>query len=524
MLPMGWNPAPPTTIVVPDDYATIQAAVDAAPRSGETIVVRAGTYNEHVFIDTSNFDDLILEGECGALPVIDPSTGAAIYIENLDDVQSHITVRSFHLTGGMFGVELVHSNSDYNAITTSLDLSRLLIDYCSFGGIQIGERTGTHHCNGDWGAIDEGGLDQPITRINISRCAILDSGFDGMNLWRCTGSILSNVIENCGSEGIHSTDLHDAVVRNNVIIGHDGNQFHLQLPGDVEFSNNLLAGGGAGLILAGATEWQGSDGPEAMIYNNVFFDNKLAGVNVGQVAIRLVRSPCEEEHAFCRAWIRNNVFYGNASDPSSYALQMKGAGQSHYVEFAEYNHFSRNNGRAYDSALISLGPGNQIGSDPCMAAVPRLGVMGMLHDYRELASLAMGFRPLMNSPLIDAGAPAAEYFDASHLAQGGSRNDIGLFDGPAAVISPTLAGATATPCRSILVDWSCSRVLVRDPLFLEPNGDPWQANVVVRNPEGSGQLTVYFVPESRIETEWIGVDHSLSSHNLGSGPLEVLTQ
>jgi len=39
----------PTTIIVPDDYPTIQEAINAA-NLGETIYVRAGIYYEHIVV------------------------------------------------------------------------------------------------------------------------------------------------------------------------------------------------------------------------------------------------------------------------------------------------------------------------------------------------------------------------------------------------------------------------------------------------------------------------------------------
>ena len=51
-LPLGMTKveASPATVYVPDDYPTIQAAVDAAS-PGDTIIVRNGTYTENVDVN-----------------------------------------------------------------------------------------------------------------------------------------------------------------------------------------------------------------------------------------------------------------------------------------------------------------------------------------------------------------------------------------------------------------------------------------------------------------------------------------
>ena len=59
--------AAPATIIVPDDYVTIQAAVNAAS-DGDTIFVYSGTYNSSVRINKSV--DLI--GENMSNTILDP--------------------------------------------------------------------------------------------------------------------------------------------------------------------------------------------------------------------------------------------------------------------------------------------------------------------------------------------------------------------------------------------------------------------------------------------------------------------
>ena len=56
----------PTTIIVPDDYPTIQEAINSAS-PGDTIYVRAGTYNENVVVNKS----VSLVGENRATTIID---------------------------------------------------------------------------------------------------------------------------------------------------------------------------------------------------------------------------------------------------------------------------------------------------------------------------------------------------------------------------------------------------------------------------------------------------------------------
>jgi len=524
-LPIAWDAVHPEVIIVPDDYSTIQAAVNAAPRTGQTIIVRDGTYSDGADIDADDFDDLVIEGECGAHPVIEPGWGNAFTITNNNNVLSEITIRNFDIRDCTYGIEVLHDADDWDAVTTTLNASRLTITDSSVG-IQTGTRTGDYHCSGVWGSIDQRLLDQPITRVNISQCVITDGWSDGMNLWRATGTILSNIIVSNGGEGVHTTDLHDAVIRNNIFVYHTDNQFHLQYPGEVEFANNVVIGSygypGDGLVVAGVRDWDQPTGPEVDVHNNVFYGNEGAGAKVGQVSIRTQQSPCEEVRAKTRTWVRNNVFYGNASDPDRYALFLNGADQNLLTDWAEYNLFAQNNGRSYDPALITLGPGNIVGNKPQFLAIPDISELWYMKDPGQIRSTAMGFQPQNGSRLVDAGTPDANYDDVSYMASGTSRCDMGVFGGPSAIPTPMHAGASPTPCLPLVVDWDLDRVLLRDPLFLEPDGNPWNAHVGYDNPSGPQSIDIYWTPE-KVETQWLGQGTLISNHELGKGPLEVIT-
>ncbi len=95
----------PKTMYVPDDYPTIQAAVDAAS-PGDTIIVRDGTYIENVEINKS----LVVKSENGADSTI---------VQQVEDVGGVFTITGdsvelsgFTIKNGIsFGIQLCSSNN-----------------------------------------------------------------------------------------------------------------------------------------------------------------------------------------------------------------------------------------------------------------------------------------------------------------------------------------------------------------------------------------------------------------------------
>ena len=105
MLSLAFNIQPvkaePTTIIVPDDYPTIQEAINAA-KEGDTIFVEAGTYYEHVVVSKT----VSLVGENKSTTVVDGNwTGTTVTITANNVSVSGFTIQHGHL----YGIHLVYS-------------------------------------------------------------------------------------------------------------------------------------------------------------------------------------------------------------------------------------------------------------------------------------------------------------------------------------------------------------------------------------------------------------------------------
>lgn len=117
-----------TTITVPDDFSTIQEAVNAAS-PGDTIYVRAGTYHETV---TINKNSLALTGENKFTTIIDGSGGTdrTVLVNKADNVQiSGFTIQNSY--DGIYLLESSFSTVSGNIITTC-SFRGIILSYSSF--------------------------------------------------------------------------------------------------------------------------------------------------------------------------------------------------------------------------------------------------------------------------------------------------------------------------------------------------------------------------------------------------------
>ena len=110
--PIGVVEAEPKTIVVPDNYGTIQEAIDQAVES-DTIFVRQGTYNENLTITKS----LFLTGENSITTIIDGGNNGTGILVQADNVTVHgFTVKNgdsptpyyYTTASNTHGIHLLH--------------------------------------------------------------------------------------------------------------------------------------------------------------------------------------------------------------------------------------------------------------------------------------------------------------------------------------------------------------------------------------------------------------------------------
>jgi len=216
------------TINVPDDYSTIQAAIDAAS-DGDTIYVCAGDYSESVSV--VGFTDLTIKAQGAGKSVksvkVNPTptgstNGFTVYSDG-------VTIEGFEIYGTNFGIWFEGSNnkfsnnyihdiastkvwddggvgislwdmdggSNYNTITNNVieDIERtgILMDIAWTGGgtgINTGNTINNNEISGTpWGAIEL--LNAEYTTINHN--SISDCGsYGGVALFNAEAGVESN--------------------------------------------------------------------------------------------------------------------------------------------------------------------------------------------------------------------------------------------------------------------------------------------------------------------------------------------
>ena len=171
---LGGPAATGETIVVPDDYATIQEAIDAAV-TGDEIVVAAGTYTENLVIQRKAIS---LSGESGAeaTTIVAADDQAPVLFVFATDGEGLVSMDNLTLTGGRGGIECAFADA--------------LIEHCDV----------LENMNGP-------GIDVFFSNVTVSGCSIAINGGSNIPGGGVTSSLSmlelrdTSLTENRGSTG-----------------------------------------------------------------------------------------------------------------------------------------------------------------------------------------------------------------------------------------------------------------------------------------------------------------------------------
>jgi hypothetical protein len=192
----------PWSSVVPDDYPTIQAAVNHAV-DGDTIFVRNGTYCEHVVVNRS----VTLVGDRGGAVVDGGGTG------DIFQVTAHaVTVRGFSLRSATNGVHLLGSNGSH--------VGNNIIEDIHVGGVVLEDSCNSLvDANVVHGAPSIGiavvwGSERNVVRRN----EVTGSHDYGLNVVANSNLIIENLVADCAAAfnvvGVNNTIYHNNAVGN----------------------------------------------------------------------------------------------------------------------------------------------------------------------------------------------------------------------------------------------------------------------------------------------------------------------
>jgi parallel beta-helix repeat protein len=274
--------ASPLIIRVPDDYQTIQEAVNAA-NLGDIVLVSAGTYYEHVRVNKT----ISLVGESRGTTIIDGNrTGVVLYV-----TANNVKISGFTIQNGGgweplpgYGIVLDRCNGNTihgNTIASSVS-----------GGIWLNGSSGNMIINNQ--VLKNGG--GPLGLMYG----------EGITLVHSHGNIVSNnSISNNVVLGIVLTSSHDNVVNHNTFRNNSDGVGIGSSAGNI-VSDNVMTSNGNGISVEGSTG--------NTIKHNQIFKNEI-GIGIGESEMNVIRENNITEntiHGIAIADISpNNTFVGN---------------------------------------------------------------------------------------------------------------------------------------------------------------------------------------------------------------------
>jgi parallel beta-helix repeat protein len=241
-------PIPAGAIIVPDNYKTIQAAINGC-RAGATIYVRSGVYNEILTIDKQ----VTLIGENNQTTIINGHTQYMWTISTIAVKANYVTISNFMINGSNYGIGTGSSN---------ITITQNIISNYFQAGISVG------------------GENQIISHNSLIGT---NGGEIGIQIASSDSLISENRVVNNTYEGIEVDDQsRNIVLRGNIITDNGKNKIEyasgiiLRLSEScVVFNNTISDNGGAGIMFEGCE-------------NTIVHDNYIAHNNAGLYALNYV--------------------------------------------------------------------------------------------------------------------------------------------------------------------------------------------------------------------------------------------
>jgi len=368
----------PHILRVPQDYATIQAAINAAV-SGDEILVSAGTYNENIVLNKSG---IIVQGQGSGNCILQgANTSSGILCDNISGTATVIT--GFTITGGSPGINCFGTVS-------SLRIDGNIFKSC---GVNLENNAAAVIKNNDfrdWTPIYGMGNNKVDIIGNTVRNTI-GPNYPGIYLNGATALIKDNYLRQRWNGAIKLNGGTTATLINNKLdycYGWSSPAGFVIYDSTATLSNNLVysptvyssSSVGVGLHARNST---------VNLYNNIFY--QCSNVSSGRgVAINTYNT---------NLTAKNNIICNTPQGQE--AVYFDGTGTQDF----SYNDLWANNTTAPTTG-INPGPGN-IAADPLFNL--------SISDFH----LGAG------SLCIDAGDPVPEFNDKDD-----TRNDMGIYGGP----------------------------------------------------------------------------------------------